>query len=1025
MPRRSARPRTNLSRSEPLGLYQEGRVIAVPPKRHGWPLVAALLALLVPAQVAAAADGPAVLEIKFVYHDPQTGAETPVDSPGPQWFEGKTRIRVGEPYSQADADKDLSDFLTVHGMLCREVRPEPVPGGACVVYVFEKRPRAWFVRVIAREGSPSIDSTELMEQAVKLRKDAPVTLAAAGADRWAIVEHLRKDGYHFAVADARIEPVENRAGFVDVTFVVDRGPKVQPETITFVGNHVFSRGELLGMMQTKEDAWLTSRRFVQSKYEQDIENIKTHYLAQGWEDVEVKRRPVLIDPEFVSIRVTCQERGGRQVVTGLRIRGAETVARSVIREQFLTRSGREFTRGQFDRDIEWLRARYYEAGFRADSRDVSVHSEEPGRGWHEHRAEIIFGKARETVLVDITLARGDGGKTVVEKVEHRATGPFPNRQIADLSGLRPGSDFQEDDLLRAAAAVSRFYALPGHDYALLESHYERTPAGYTARLEFMKKGSAACIRIQVEEGGRYVVESVSFEGVELVFEDHIRDRLVMKQGSLFTQKDFAADIETVRTVYLEKGYADVTVTPKYEARAGRKVFDLTYVVEPGPLCYVDLIRPRGNDKTKAVVITREMAIEPGDRYDIRKVEESVRRLNNLRYFDRVEVRTADSRRAEPGKRYKDLEVQVREASTRRLLIGVGASSAVGAFGRLGYQDINADLGDTGSWSDFVSGSAFVGGGQTLAVILQPGTDASEFAVHWREPWLHDRPVELGVSAGYFSRDWDEYAVNQLGGSVTLGKRYQPTLTGFVGLRLHLAKVTDISNTAATEVWDDRGSQAVLGLSAGVTRDTIDNKAWPSSGKRWTLMAELIGTPFFDAIKLLAKGRWYTTVYEAPDKTRQVVSLWGNAGVIAGSDLPVFERFYAGGLGSVRGFATHGISPLNKRIYVAPPGGATIPVRTGDQIGGKFLMEGGAEYLFPIVKDRVRGLVFLDAGSVAADSLGVGTAVSDLRVSAGVGLHIVLPQLGNQPIALYLGVPLKKESGDDTEAFAFSLGFMLP
>ncbi len=487
----------------------------------------------------------------------------------------------------------------------------------------------------------------------------------------------------------------------------------------------------------------------------------------------------------------------------------------------------------------------------------------------------------------------------------------------------------------------------------------------------------------------------------------------MKKGSLFTRRDLAADVQTIRTVYLEKGYADVQVRFDQAHMApepGQKIYDLNYMVNEGPLYHIDLIRPRGNDKTKPAVITREMAISPGDRYDIRKIKQSIQRLRKLGYFSKVEVRAVGSRRVEPGKKYKELYVHVEEKGTSRLMLGVGGSSTGGVFGDLRFRDTNFDLSDTPrSWSDFVSGSAFAGGGQTLAVFLQPGTETSRFGFRWCEPWLNQRPVELGLSAAYSSREWDEYTVDKLGGSVTLGKRYPPTLTGFVGLRIHEVDVTDVDSDAPPDVRDDKGTHEMLGVSVGVTRNTLDKLTLPTSGKKYTLSAELVGDAGLDALKLIAEGRKYKTVHEAPDKSKHVVSLWGRTSVIAGSDLPVFERFYAGGLGSVRGFAAHGISPTYN----------------GDPIGGEFKIEGGVEYLFPFIKDTARGVVFLDAGSVADDSFDIGDALSDMRASTGVGLELVLPAAGGVPLAMYLGVPLKKESGDETEAFTFSLGIFLP
>ena len=97
--------------------------------------------------------------------------------------------------------------------------------------------------------------------------------------------------------------------------------------------------------------------------------------------------------------------------------------------------------------------------------------------------------------------------------------------------------------------------------------------------------------------------------------------------------------------------------------------------------------------------------------------------------------------------------------------------------------------------------------------------------------------------------------------------------------------------------------------------------------------------------------------------------------------------------------------------------------TGDPIGGNFRIEGGLEYYFPIIRDRLRGLMFLDVGSVAQNSLGVGTALSDLRISTGVGVQFA--HFGRIPMAIYVGFPLQKERGDERETFTFTIGFYWP
>jgi len=904
-----------------------------------------------------------------------------------------------------------------------------VPDGVRVVFVFERPERVWTVRIRPRPGAPAVPATDLMEHAVRLRRDSRVDAAAIEADRARIVRYLRRSGYHFATADPRTRPVEARPGFWDVTFHVDRGPKVQPERVTLIGHRAVPEKRLRARMRTRPDTWLTSRRFVERTFLADLERLRSYYIGRGWENARVRARPVLFDPQ--PVRITVRHAGPSNAITRLRVHGAEAVSERVIRRHFLTRPGRTFRRAVFDRDLAWLRARYYRAGYRAHPEDIVIRKRTLPSGAGEVAARLLFARARETVAIDVTVGRDPAGRAVVQGVRHRTSGPFTNRQIADRCSLRPGAPFTRDDLTRDVWAVVRFYTRPDpeHRYGLLGITYG--PAGRRVQIRFVKRGPgtdsvAAHLRVLIDEGDRHTVGTVTFRGVEPLIEAHLRDRLRLKPRGPFTRDDWNADLRTIRTVFEEQGYADVRIAPTRVARRGERVFDLRYAVTPGPVYHVNLIRPRGNDRTKPVVIEREMAIRPGDRFDVRKINESVRRLRNLGYFDRVEWDAADSRKVEPGRRFKDLVIRVQEARTRRTLIGVGASSSAGVFGNLQFTDRNFDISDTPrSWDEFVSGTAFAGAGQTLALFLMPGTETSRFGVRWADPWFGGEPVEMDIGADYARTEWHEFSLDQVGGRVSVGRRFRPDLTGFVAARAYGADLRHVDTNAPTDVWDDEGEHRILGLGVGLRGDTRDDRLLPTRGARWEVMAELIGDPGVDALKLAAEGRWYHTLYEAPDKSRHVLALRGDLALLTGSDLPVFERLYAGGLGSIRGFARHGISPQGTRTYVNPNNKAlgTAPIN-GDPIGGELRVEGSVEYHIPIIKDRLRGVVFLDAGSVADRSLGFGDIVSDLRVSAGAGVEFVLPYLGRIPLALYVGVPLKKESGDDTEAITFSFGFIL-
>jgi outer membrane protein assembly factor BamA len=277
-------------------------------------------------------------------------------------------------------------------------------------------------------------------------------------------------------------------------------------------------------------------------------------------------------------------------------------------------------------------------------------------------------------------------------------------------------------------------------------------------------------------------------------------------------------------------------------------------------------------------------------------------------------------------------------------------------------------------------------------------------VDFIEPWVFDQPYSLGVSAYLSQRLRQDWTESRLGGRISVGKRFNDIWSARVSLRLEDVEIEEIDDEAnrAAEVLLLEGHSFLDGVGLEVRRDTTDSPIFPTRGTVTTAGWEHFGLfGDFEFDKLTAGWNWYTTVYEDLLDRKTVLAIRADAGYITG-DAPFFERFYGGGLGSVRGFRYRGISP-----------------RAGieeDPIGGDFALTGTVELNFPIAGEALRGVIFTDAGTVEAD-----LEIDTIRVSAGVGLRLSLPFFGQVPIALDFGFPLNEHDQDDTRVFSFSLG----
>jgi len=355
---------------------------------------------------------------------------------------------------------------------------------------------------------------------------------------------------------------------------------------------------------------------------------------------------------------------------------------------------------------------------------------------------------------------------------------------------------------------------------------------------------------------------------------------------------------------------------------------------------------------------------------------------------------------------RDLLVDVTEGPTARLLLGAGISSNAGLLGNITYEQRNFDIGNVpSSFDELFSSRAFTGAGQTFRIQLEPGTQVTRARVDFVEPWIFDQPYSFGVS-GYIQQrrrlDWSEYRV---GGRTFLGRRFGDVWSARLTLRAEDVEVGDIRNDAlrAPEVLLLEGHSTLITTGIEVRRDTTDNPLLPSRGSVTVLAWEhsgLLGGDF-DYDKFTLSWNRYFTIYEDLLDRRTTLSLRTDAGYISG-DAPFFERFYGGGIGSVRGFRYRGISP-----------------RSGideDPIGGDFLVNGTLELNFPIAGDALRGVLFTDAGTVQRD-FEFGT----IRTSVGFGFRLSLPFFGQLPLAVDFGFPITKDDQDDIRIFSFTLG----
>jgi outer membrane protein insertion porin family len=521
------------------------------------------------------------------------------------------------------------------------------------------------------------------------------------------------------------------------------------------------------------------------------------------------------------------------------------------------------------------------------------------------------------------------------------------------------------------------------------------------RHEALDDGQSLRVLFQIEEGTRYTIEDVRFRGNALFSSEELGAPLRSQVGRPVRQEDLDFDSRAIQTRYGELGfiYATVRTIRVFSDTVGQVL--ITFEIREDAQYRVGRVTVRGNAHTKDKVVRRALNLyPPDDLFNLTEAQEAEKRLVETRVFSSARVTPVGD---EPG--IRDVVIDVTESERAGdLLFGIGVTSNSGIIGSIVLDLLNFDLYDLPrSWSEFRRFRSFTGAGQRMRIELQPGTELSRFGIDFTEPYLFDHPIRFDQGFFLFQRDRDGYEEERIGTSTSIGKRFERgRLRGWSGelaLRIENVTVADVDLLASNEIRDDEGNNFVTGLKGTVVRDRTDNRLVPTTGDRFRTSYEQIGALGGDHVfgRFLSSYYWYHTMYTDPRERKHVLQLRTEGGVIAG-DAPVFERFYAGGTGSLRGFEFRGVGPRDGLER--------------NNVGGNSLILVGTEYSFPVFEDNLRGLVFVDSGTVE---------MGPWRASIGVGIRLTLSLFGPLPIELAVGFPFAKDDEDEEQVFSFIIG----
>lgn len=491
-----------------------------------------------------------------------------------------------------------------------------------------------------------------------------------------------------------------------------------------------------------------------------------------------------------------------------------------------------------------------------------------------------------------------------------------------------------------------------------------------------KKGMI--ITIPVSEGDQFKVSSVEFSGNKVFGDDMIKKRITLLPDKPFSKETLRKDILSISELYSENGYAIITVTPDLIPDESKKVVKVFLKIDEGDKYRIGRIEISGNTKTRDKVIRREIRLDEGDTFNSALLKRSYERLNNLNFFETVEVIPKPL----PEEKLVDLDIRVKEKPTGFLSVGGGYSSVDKLIGMI----------------DLTQDNLF-GKGQLIKIRAELGGRTSFYNISFRDLWFMDKPISFSTSIYRTMREYVEYDKRATGFGVGFGKSLSEYVRGEIGYNFERATIYDVYEGASTLIKEQEGTKITSSITPSLVRDSRDNYIDPSRGSRNSIYFTYAGIGGDNQfVKSLIDSAWY---FPLKRTTFMLRGRFGYATGILGKDLPLYERFYVGGIYTIRGLGFGEAGPRDEK--------------TGEVIGGTEELIFNAEYIFPIIRElRLKGVVFFDAGNSYESFKNFGT----LRYTTGAGIRWISP-LG--PIRIEWGYNLDRKPGEDASRVEFTFG----
>lgn len=658
------------------------------------------------------------------------------------------------------------------------------------------------------------------------------------------------------------------------------------------------------------------------------------------------------------------------------------------------------------RNVEKIRELYVEKGFYLADVSSDIRRKD------QSKVDVYF-IVDERAKVEVRQIRFLGNKAVSSAELKKAMG---TQEGGWLSFLTSSGTYREDAFERDLMLLQAYYYDKGYINVKLGK----------PELELSGDKQYLYITIPLEEGEQYSIGKLDVKGELLKPKAEIWKLMQVREGETFNRTRLGTDIQKLNDIYKDAGYAYVNVQPLTVIDSKKRIVDLTFDIQKGNLVYFGKILIRGNTKTRDKVIRRELRVYEGDLYNQTQLDRSKRLVQALGFFEKVEMST----KAQEGNPDKiDITFEVTERATGSFQIGAGFSSVENFIGQAQIQQNN-----------------LFGRGTTLQLSAQISSLRQLFNLRYIDPYFFDTKLTFAFSAYNSLLFYPSFSRTARGGDLTWGYLFGDHVRVFGTYKLENVEVKQ--NQAGFTFGGFGASQIQPGtidnlfrsgwtssIRLSVNYDTRDDRMFPKRGMFHSLSVEF-ADPIIASQSVFTRFTGFMRFYKP---------IWGpiifrtnlEAGYVfsrSSQGVPIYERYFVGGINTIRGFQLLSLGPQLNATSTLDPNSALAPIR----IGGNLQLILNMEVEFPIFAAvQIKGVIFFDIGnayntesrycpSATAQSTIPDVAnpctpyptFSNLRYSFGFGFRWVSP-IG--PLRFEWGVPLNRQPKEDPIVFEFTIG----